>query len=134
MQLMPRPLIALLFLPALLLFACGGDSESDKVESVIRSYIDHYLDSEPAEMYALLDSDSQERCTQDSFVAFISSAREALDDRSFEISEIQNLVIDGDTASATVISTIDGELADPTENDLVKEDGEWKLKLPSIGC
>ncbi len=104
------------------------------MESVLREYIALYLDSKPADMYALLDSGSQERCSEQNFVSFISSARNALGERQFEITEVRNIVIDGDSASATVVSTVDGESADPTDNELVNEDGVWKLKLPSVGC
>lgn len=135
MRLMQRMLIAALLFPAILLLACGGgDAEDSKVESVLRDYIDRYIESEPAEMYALLDSASQAQCSEEDFVAFISAAREALGEREFEITEIRNIVIDGDSASATVVSTVDGELSDPTDNTLVEENGDWKLQLPSGSC
>lgn len=118
---------------AFAIVACG-DSDEERVESVLRMYIDHYVDMQPTEMYALLDSDSQERCSEQSFVAFISAAREALADREFVITEVRNLIVDGDSASATVVSTVAGAQADPTQNTLVKEDGEWRLELPSGGC
>ena len=126
--------IAALILPAILLLACGGGSDEDEVEDVLRTYIAHYVDSEPAEMYLLLDSVSQERCTQESFITFISGAREALGEREFRVEEVRGILIDGEEASAIVASTVDGEPADPTENALVKEEGEWKLVLPSGGC
>lgn len=132
---MHRLLLAALLVPAILLFACGGaDSEESKVESVLRDYVERYIDSEPAEMYALLDSASRAQCSEESYIGFISAAREALGEREFEITEIRDVVIDGDSASATVISTVDGEQADPTENTLVKEDGNWRLELPSGSC
>jgi hypothetical protein len=132
---MHRLLLAALLAPAILVFACGGaDSEESKVESVLRDYVERYIDSEPAEMYALLDSASQAQCSEESYIGFISAAREALGEREFEITEIRDVVIDGDSASATVISTVDGEQADPTENTLVKEDGNWRLELPSGSC
>jgi hypothetical protein len=134
---MHRLLLAALLVPAILLFACGGaDSEESKVESVLRDYVERYIDSEPAEMYALLDSASHAQCSEESYIGFISAAREALGEREFEITEIRDVVIDGASASAsaTVISTVDGEQADPTENTLVKEDGNWRLELPSGSC
>ncbi len=133
MPLMQRYLIAGSLLMAFAIVACG-DSDEERVESVLRMYIDHYVDMQPTEMYALLDSDSQERCSEQSFVAFISAAREALADREFVITEVRNLIVDGDSASATVVSTVAGAQADPTQNTLVKEDGEWRLELPSGGC
>jgi hypothetical protein len=134
MRLMRQSLVLLLLVPMFLLSGCGGDSEEDAVEAVLRSYIEHYLDSEPAEMYALLDAVSRRNCSQEDFVAFISRAREALGERQFEIAQIEDIVIIGDTASATVTTTVDGEAADPTQNDLIKEGSDWKLKLPSISC
>jgi len=134
MQSMRIPFTAALLFVAAIAIGCGGDSESDKVESVLRTYINHYIDSEPAEMYALLDSGSQELCPEERFVAFISAARDALGERDFEIVEIRNVVIDGDAASATVQSSVDGEPAEATENTLIREDGAWRLELPSIGC
>lgn len=135
MRLMHRLLIAALLVPAILLLACGGaDSEASKVESVLRNFVNLYIASEPAEMYALLDSASQAECSEENFVAFISAAREALGERVFEITEIRDLVVDGESASATVVSTVDGGQAEPTENTLVKEGGEWKLELPSGSC
>jgi hypothetical protein len=134
MRLMHRILIAALLVPAVLLFACGGGSEKSRVESVLRDYIDRYIESKPAEMYALLDSGSQAQCSEEDFVAFISAAREALGEREFKITEIRDTVIDGESASATVVSTVDGEQSDPTENTLVKENGNWRLVLPSGSC
>ena len=131
---MQRYLLAGWLLASLAIFACGGDSEEEKVESVLRGYIAHYGDLDPAEMYALIDSGSREQCDEVSFTRFITSVREALGDREFVITEIRNLAVDGDTASATVASTVDGEQADPTQNTLVKEDGEWRLELPTGGC
>ena len=128
-------LITALLVPAILLLACGGaGSEADRVESVLREYVAHYIASEPAEMYALLDTASQAQCSEENFVAFLSAAREALGEREFAITEIRDLVVDGESASATVVSTVDGEQADPTENTLIKEDGEWRLELPSGSC
>lgn len=135
MRLMQRSLIAVLLLPALLLLACSsGDSEESNVESVLREYIDLYVESKPAEMYALLDAASQAQCTEENFVAFISAAREALGEREFKVTEVRDVLVEGDTASATVVSTVDSEEADPTENTLIKEGGEWKLELPSASC
>jgi hypothetical protein len=136
MQFMRTLFLAALLLPAIALLACGGGGNSDEnqVESVIRSYIDYYIKSEPAEMYALLDAGSQERCSEENFVSFISKARDALGDREFKIEQVANLVVEGDSASATVIATVDGEETDSTDNTLVKEDGVWKLELPSVGC
>ena len=125
--------LAALIVPAILLLGCGGSDEED-VESVLRVYIAHYVDSEPAEMYALLDSASQDRCSEEGFIAFISGARQALGEREFVVEEVRGILIDGDGASAIVASTVEGEPADPTENTLVKEDGGWKLELPSGGC
>lgn len=123
------------FLAALVAIACGGgNSDADDVESVLRAYIGHYVDSEPAEMYALLDSASRESCPEEDFVAFITRTRDALGDRDFEVVEVRDIVIEGDSATATVISNVAGEPADPTENALHRESGDWKLELPSPGC
>jgi len=88
---------------------CGGESDEDEIESVLRGYIAHYIESEPAEMYALLNSASRGRCNEQDFTAFITRTRQALGDREFEVVEVRNIVIDGDTATATVQSRIDGE-------------------------
>lgn len=130
-----RVLLSLALLAAAVLaLGCGGDSDESKIEDVLRSYIDAYVDLQPAEMYALLDSQSQARCTEDDFAAFIGRAREALGEREFEVVEVQDIVVNGDTATARVQSSVDGEATDPTENALLKEDGVWKLELPSQGC
>jgi hypothetical protein len=130
-----RILLAATCLIAVLSFACGGgESEADRVESVIRTYIEHYVDSEPAAMYALLDAASRQKCEEANFVAFISAARLALGQRDFEIIEIHDIVIEGDQASAIVEAEVDGEAADATENTLIKEGSDWKLVLPSTVC
>jgi hypothetical protein len=113
---------------------CGGDSEAENVESVIRTYVSHYIDEEPAEMYALLDSQSQQLCSEERFVAFTGAAREALGEREFEIAAIRDVVVTGEEATATVETRVDGEAAEPTENALIKENGAWRLRLPSVGC
>jgi hypothetical protein len=127
-------LTAAVLLSAALAAGCGGDSEADKIESVLRGYITHYVESEPAEMYALLNAGSRGRCSEDDFIAFITRARAALGERDFEVVEVRDIAINGDSATATVHSRIDGEEAEPTENTLLKEDGAWKLELPSPAC
>ena len=67
-----RPLLtAAVLLSVALAAGCGGDSEADKIESVLRGYIAHYVESEPAEMYALLNAGSRARCSEEDFIAFI---------------------------------------------------------------
>ena len=127
-------LTAAVLLSAALSAGCGGDSEAEEIESVLRGYIAHYVDSEPAEMYALLNAGSQGSCSEADFIAFITRARAALGERAFEVVEVRDILIEGDSATATVHSRIDGEEAEPTENTLLKEDGAWKLELPSPAC
>ena len=136
MQGMRSLFLAALLFPAIAFLGCGGggNSDEDQINSLLHSYIDYYIKSEPAQMYALLDAGSQQRCSEENFVSFISKARDALGEREFKIEQVVNLVVEGDSASATVIATVDGEEAGSTDNTLVKEDGEWKLKLPSVGC
>jgi hypothetical protein len=132
MQAMRSLLTLPLSLLALLAISCGGSDEA-KIEDVLRGYIDAYVDSQPEEMYDLLDSGSQAECPQENFTAFFTAAREALGEREFKIVAIRDVVIDGDTASATTEVTVDGVAAEPTDNTLFRENGEWKLELPSEG-
>ena len=123
-----------LVLPAILfLIACGG-SDTDDVEAAIRNYVDLYVASDYQGMYDQLDSGSQAACAEETFIQIFSLARESLGQRTFEIREIRNIEVEGDVASATVLVAVDDELGDPTQNVLHKEDGEWRLELPSAGC
>jgi hypothetical protein len=134
MRTMRLVLMAALVLTAIVAFGCGGDSDRDEIESVLRRYIDHYVKSEPEQMYPLLDAASRRNCSEENFAGFISRAREALGEREFKVVRVRDVVINGDTATATVESTVDGEAADPTENTLIKEGSAWRLQLPSTVC
>jgi len=126
--------LGILLVPLLLLSCGGGNSDESQIKDVLHGYIDAYVDSRPADMYALLDSESKANCSEDNYTEFIKRVREALGDTEFEVLEVSEITIDADTATAVTHTRIGDELAEPTENTLVKEDGVWKLKLPSPSC
>jgi hypothetical protein len=128
--------LVILLVP-LLVFGCGGgggSSDESQIESVLRGYVGAYLDSRPADMYTMLDSQSQAGCNEENFTAVMQAAREALGETPFEIVDVSQIVIEGDSATAVTSARIGGELADPTQNTLLKESGAWKLELPFPNC
>jgi hypothetical protein len=127
-------LLAVACLVAALTLACGGDSsDEDKVEAVVRSYFDHYIDSQIADIYPLLDATSQQACPEDQFVSVMSEIRGSLQEAEIEFVEVSEVVIEGDEARVTSELKLD-DTADEVENTLIKEGGDWRIQLRPEVC
>lgn len=111
----------LLTIPALALGACGGsDSDSNSDEDQITSVIEA-IAADPvaicdnvtaADLRALGGAEACERLGRES------------GDRATEVT-IDEITVDGERATARFDDSEDGA----TEVQLVKEDGDWKLKV-----
>jgi hypothetical protein len=110
----------LLTIPALALGACGGsDSDSNSDEDKITSVIE----SVAADPVAICDhvtaADLREIGGKDACVRL----GEESGDRASEIT-MDEVTVDGERATARFDDSEDGD----TTIDLVKEDGDWKIK------
>ena len=131
-----RILLAATCLVAALGLACGGgesDSNEEKIETVLRAYFQHYIDSEIEEIYPLLDAASRRDCSQDQFLEVMSSTRGAVGDLEIEFLEISEIVIEADQATVTSQLRFD-EVTDSTENTLIKEGSDWRIQIRPEIC
>ncbi len=109
----------LFVVPALALGACGGDSDKDKITSLIKD----------------VNNDAVKLCdnaTKDVLklaggkAGCVKTARRA--PKQSEV-RVQSVDVNGDKASAKVSAKVKGKGTKSQKVKLVKEDGDWKIDL-----
>ena len=124
-------LVAALALGLGLLTACGGGGGSNPDEAEIRQVATATFDDVKAErwgdLYDLMSSDFQARCTRDDFITQAEAAitpeqRQAL--ASLKLVAVENIRIGENTAVASVV-TEDGARS-TTARFFNKEEGRWR--------
>ncbi len=110
--------VALLFVvPALALGACGGDSDKDKITSLIDD-----VNKDPA---TLCDNATKDVLKQ---IGGEEGCRKAAKGapKQTEV-KVKSVKVDGDKATANVTAKVDGKAENNQEVKFAKEDGDWKI-------
>jgi ketosteroid isomerase-like protein len=121
-----RPLVsAVLLTAAVALAACGGGSDEEQIEEVVASVSDAVREKDAGQ---LCDSVVTERIPEGEECADQISADDFGSIGDVESIEVTDIEVDGETATAQVSATVDGEETDD-DATFAKSDGDWKLNL-----
>jgi hypothetical protein len=123
---------------ALLVAACGGDSDGggggsddDQINRLVREFFDGTIKGEGDEAYDLLSAESQGDCSRQDFIEQSELAQELFDAIGSEVkvNRVYDIKISGDTATAKIEVTVDGETSGDEIDDaeFVRENGRWKV-------
>jgi len=121
-------LLALLSAIALAVSACGGDSDEDQIRSVVTEFAEAVQEKDGAK---LCDSvvtgriPGGRQCEGEVADAFFEEVEQAGEVEGVRVNEIE---VEGDTATARVLVTVNGEEMDD-EGTFKKVDGDWKFAL-----
>lgn len=137
---MTRALIATAAALALVLAACGGESDKDKVKSTVQSYVDALASRDGKEVCDQLSPAVQTQVKQrakakDCETAINNFERSATGRAvapAFKTAKIKEVNAKGKTASATVTVKVNGQDSSTTI-PLEKVDGDWKITAPAQG-
>jgi hypothetical protein len=135
---MPRSLLSTLATVAaagLLLGACGGESEEDRVVDAVDAFVAAGRDMDAAAACALLSSDQLRRIASfsggGSCPQVLGGVLATASTRTTDV-EIEEVRIEG--RRATVEVTLSAEASPPRSDEihLVEEGGEWKLATAGL--
>jgi hypothetical protein len=113
---------------ALGLTACGG-SDSDDVKSALQDYNNAVADKDASKACGLLSDNAKKtiggKCEDRLNQGFALLTTKQLG--AFKSTEIKNIKVSGDKATATITFPKDSGVPPQTQS-LVKEDGDWHLQ------
>jgi hypothetical protein len=129
-------------LVALLALACSGDggslvsgSDEDQIRAVTEAFQEAFNGGDPSDAYDLISEADKEDCSREDFSALILFAKAFIGDQRIVVLSITEIEIDGDQASALVVSGLEDEPpGEPEPSEFVKEDGRWRIDLESGDC
>jgi hypothetical protein len=114
---------------ALALWACGG-SDSDDVKSSLEDYNQAVANKDADKACDLLSDAAKKTIGGGSCVATLEAGFRLLQPKqltAFKGTEIKNIKVNGDKATATITFPKDSGVPEQTQT-LVKENGEWHLQ------
>jgi hypothetical protein len=114
---------------ALALSACGG-SDSDDVKSSLEDYNQAVANKDADKACDLLSDAAKKTIGGQSCVATLEAGFRLLQPKqlaAFKGTEIKNIKVNGDKATATITFPKDSGVPEQTQT-LVKENGEWHLQ------
>lgn len=107
---------------AVVVAACGGESDESQIEGVVASFFDATKEKDVAKFCDVVITDELPGACEDQV-----SAEDFTTTGDFEGFEVNDIEVDGDTATASVTGQF-SEGEDMTEQlSLRKLDGEWKI-------
>lgn len=123
---------------AVLLFAVacgdgGGGSGEEQIRQLNQDVFHHMQDERWSKIYELYSQDFRDRCPRDEFLGGMVMAKALIGEGEWEdlleemkLIGVENIQIEGDTATAEVTAEVLGEQETEIEH-YVKEDGGWRL-------
>jgi hypothetical protein len=128
----------------LVMAACGGGAANDEtqIRQLNEDTIDYLKQERWSKMYDLYSQEFQDRCSHDDFVGDLVMAKAFLGEgewkdmlEELKLVTVENIQIQGDTATAEVTSYFMGEEQTKT-GYYIREDGKWRLAPApgSEGC
>ena len=120
-----RALLPTLLTAAALAVSACGESDEDQIRSAVTGFTEGVQDKDAGK---LCDSVITERIPEGEKCEDQVSGEEFESVAKLEDIEVSDIKVDGDTATAKIVATVDGE---KTEDDgtFKKIDGDWKLDL-----
>jgi hypothetical protein len=127
------------------LVACGGDggggggsgggsgSEEAQVRRTIDDFAKAFNDGKARDVVALLDAESRKNCKESDISAVLTLLKAFSGSQKFGV-EVQKVDVKGERATATILPTIGGEKQQSENQELVKEDGKWRLSFGGGDC
>lgn len=127
--------------------ACGGDgggpgSEEEQIRQLNQDFMTYFKEERWSKIHDLYSEEFQERCSRDDFIGQVMMAKVLLGEGEWKdmigemkLLAVENIQIQGDSATAEVTSELLGEEQRETEY-YVREDGRWRLAPApgSEGC
>jgi hypothetical protein len=127
--------------------ACGGDgggagSEEDQIRQLNQDFMTYFKEERWSKIHDLYSEEFQERCSRDDLIGQVMMAKAFLGEGEWKdmigemkLLAVENIQIQGDSATAEVTSELSGEAQRETEY-YVREDGKWRLAPApgSEGC
>lgn len=120
----------------LIAVACGdggGGSDEEQIRQLNQDVFQHVKDERWSKMYELYSQDFRDRCSQDEFLGGMLMGEALLGEEEWEdllkemkLIAVENIQIEGDTATADVTAEVLGERETETDR-YVREDGRWRL-------
>lgn len=127
-----------------LLLACAGDGgdgragDEGQIRQLHQDFVRHFKDERWSRIHQLYSQEFRERCSYGDFVLGVRMAPGFLGEAEWEdfmddleLVAVENIRIEGDTATANVTMEAFGEPETETKYH-VKEDGKWRI-APSPG-
>jgi len=120
----------------LLVVACGdggGGSDEEQIRQLNQDVFHHVKEERWSKIYELYSQDFRDRCPRDEFLGGMVMAKALLGEGEWQdlleemkLIGVENIQIEGDTATADVTAEVLGERETETER-YVREDGRWRL-------
>lgn len=123
---------------AVVLIGCGGGGgglggDEDQIRQLNQDVLSYLKQERWSKIYGLYPQEFQDRCPRDEFIGQVVMAKALLGEGEWKdlieevkLVAVENIQIQGDTATAEVTSKFLGEEETKTEY-YVKEDGKWRL-------
>ena len=137
MNLKWRAILAGLFIIAVFAAACGGGgkggssskgSDEDQIKQTVADFANAFNTGKADDAYNLMDAASRKACSQQD-VATLLTLMKTLSGNGKFTAEASDIKVTGDKATAKVTAAIGGKKEDPETDNLVKENGKWKLSF-----
>ncbi len=112
----------------------GGDDDASKIRSAVQQIFDAASDGDWEGMYDAMSVSFRDRCPFEQFTLLAEASEEAIAKRT--LSDVQDVVVLGDAAEATVVVEISGSPISGTFA-FVREEGTWHHNPrggPNSGC
>jgi hypothetical protein len=122
--------------------ACGGDdggsggspaNDEAAIRKVISDFGKAFNDGKAGDMIKLMDAESRKNCNEKDLAAILALVKTFSGGGKFGV-ETKSVRVNGDKATAVVVPTIGNEKQDEETNELVKEDGKWKIAFGAGDC
>src|SRR6185312_13481253 len=92
-----------------------------------------FNDGKADDMYALMDSESRKSCSQKDLAALVTLVKAFAGNKKFT-AEASDIKVNGNKATAKVITAMGDEKQTPESDDFVKEGGKWKIVFGGEDC
>jgi hypothetical protein len=93
----------------------------------VNDFASAYNKGDANKLYGLIDSQSKSACNQEDFSAAVNEARSMTADAQLKVSSVDQIVVNGDQATALIVTTFADETGEPAAEEFLKEGGKWKL-------